>query len=177
MGAFARFCAAVLRGLGGVAGSVQANARHILPIAVLALLIGAAAPVMAQPVVTLQPRDVTTNLGADAFFSVRAYGADGVTWQRKGATDTDFVDMAPSSPAWSVYGASNLMLFFTDDSDDGAHYRAAVFGPGGTVYSTPAILTLYVPISVTSLAPSVVPLAGGASVVITGQGFSSASKV
>lgn len=178
MGAFARLCATLLRGLGGVARFARTRAGKVLPSILLASLIGAAAPAMAQPVVTLQPRDVTIYQDSNAHFSVRATGASDIVWQRQEPGGSAFVNMVPNPSEWWTYGASNLQIVATGAANSGARYRAAIHGAGGTlVYSEPATLTIRTRMQITGISPAVGPVEGNTSIILAGQGFDGASKV
>ncbi|HWV21373.1 MAG TPA: IPT/TIG domain-containing protein, partial [Devosia sp.] len=133
---------------------------------------------MAQPVVTLQPRDVTIDQDNSAHFSVRASGASSIVWQRQEPGGSTFADMVPNSSEWWAYGASNLQIFATGPANSGARYRAAIHGAGGTlVYSEPATLTIRARMQVTGISPAMGPVEGNTSVVLAGEGFTGASKV
>jgi VCBS repeat protein len=92
---------------------------------------GAAA---APPVVTLNPRTITTRLGATVTFTAAATGATGVQWQVKPRTAGDFIDVpGATSPSFPILVTSN---------DAGKLVRAKFSNSGGAALTTAAVLVV-----------------------------------
>lgn len=89
------------------------------------------------PVITSQPQDVTTYAGAEISFSVVATHATSYQWQLDSGSGFGNVSGAVSAS----YVISPVAL-----GDDGSLYRCVVTGPGGTVNSDSASITLANPL-------------------------------
>lgn len=114
----------------------------------------AAVPVPEPPVITQQPADLSVNAGETAVFEVAVEDPEGVSyqWRKNGA------DLAGQT-------AASLTLENVMEADEGA-YDVLVTGPGGSIASEAATLTVIPAPSVTPEALSVGAEAGDGMVTV-----------
>jgi hypothetical protein len=105
--------------------------RALSPIEIQAIFIAGSAgkcPQVQVPVITSQPQSLILNQGAQAAFSVTATGATSYQWYFNG--------VAISGATGSLYTKANVQ------ASDAGNYTVAVTGPGGTVMSATASVTV-----------------------------------
>ena len=114
------------------------NRQIILP------LLLASVPLLAQPVVTRQPTNLTVLVGADAVFSVAATGAPPLSYQ-----------WVFNSPSNRLPGATNdTLTIFNAQTNHAGNYRVYVTNTAGSVQSGSARLTVVAPPSITPANPT-----------------------
>ena len=79
--------------------------------------------------ILIQPANVTVNSGATATFTVLAEGASMYVWQKNGIPIPGAVNASYTTPP-------------TTPVDNGSTFRVMVFGPTGSLLSSPATLTV-----------------------------------
>lgn len=90
---------------------------------------------VAAPVITRQPGDRTIDAGARATFTVACSDTTTVRWQRAGRGSSSYRDIPGADRATYTTPAEAV-------ADSGARYRAVCTGPGGSVTSRGAVLTV-----------------------------------
>lgn len=85
------------------------------------------------PIITTQPQSQTVNVGEPVTFTIAADGSTSQQWRRNG----DPIDGATAT-TYTIEAAA--------ESDTGLSFDCVVTGPGGSVTSTAAILTVIVPV-------------------------------
>ena len=104
------------------------------------IVVNAAPPVAAPPVITQQPADLTVNVGASAAFTVAATAPDSLTldWQRSNDAGVTWSSLAFSGTVYSFMAAA---------VDSAARFRAQVCNvkgnlPANCIFSQGAVLTV-----------------------------------
>lgn len=118
--------------------------------------------------ITGQPANSTICNGANTSFSVTAPGAASYKWQVN--TGTGFTDIPVGAP-YSGTTTATLTITGATVSMNGYQYRAVVGSCSGDINSSPATLTISVPVSITTQPASTSACAGGTinlSVTTTG---------
>jgi hypothetical protein len=132
--------------LGPMCGLLQKRQRSLRAPAhfslALGALLGGAAVVIGQPVITQQPQSCTNNAGTTASFTVGATGTKplGYQWQKYVGGFTNLTDRTNAT----------LVLTNVQTSDD-ADYRAVVTNLDGATNSAPAHLYVLVPPRITKV--------------------------
>ena len=106
----------------------------------LVIVVAAAPPVTAAPVITQQPADLTVNVGASAAFTVAATAPDSLSldWQRSNDAGVTWSSLAFSGTVYSFVAAA---------VDSAARFRAQVCNvkgnlPANCIFSQGAVLTV-----------------------------------